>query len=135
MDGAENADDIVVAIAKYKATHTPGQTEEAVRLWYDRYDEELAAVIQRNLDIKTLREANVTNGYELCQQSQDYEHCENRRQAELGGARHDQTEIGSNNNLVVRIQHSLMKIRNGLGQNGLHYDWFKVRTSNNIDRF
>ena len=134
MDGAENSDDIVGAIAQYKQSHTREQTE-ALRRWYDKYDEELAAAIQQNLDIKVLREANVNNGYDLCQQGRDYEKCENRRRAEYGGARHDQLEINSNNDLMVRIQHAFMRIRNGLQQNGLNYQWFKIRTTNNIDKF
>lgn len=135
MDGAENADDVIAAIAKYKLTHSPEQTETAVHDWYDRYDGELAAAIQANLDVTSLRAANVDNGYELCQESQDYEHCRNRQMAEQRGAQHDRTEISNNTNVEVRIQHSFMKIRIGLTQNGLHYDWFKVRTTNNIDRF
>jgi len=138
MDGAENADDVTAAIAKYKLSHTPQETEDVVRAWYDRYDSELAAAIQANLDTTSLRAANINNGYELCQQNQDYEdyqHCRNRQMAEQRGAQHDRTEISNNTNVVVRIQHSFMKIRVGLTQNGLRYDWFKVRTTNNIDRF
>ncbi|HLW84109.1 MAG TPA: hypothetical protein VKR60_02775 [Candidatus Sulfotelmatobacter sp.] len=138
MDGAENADEVMAAIAKYKLTHTPQQTEEAVRGWYDRYDQELAAAIQETIDVRSLRSANMSNGNELCQHTQDYEdyaHCQSRQVAEQRGARQDQAEINNNNNVVVRIQHSFMKIRVGLTQNGVRYDWFKVRTSNNIDRF
>lgn len=135
MDGAENADEVVAAISTYKAKHTPEETEKAVRIWYERYDEMLAAAIQENLDLKTLRDENLNNGYELCQQSQDYEHCQNRRMAEARGARHDQAEMAQNSNLMVRIQHSFSKVRIGLQQNNLHYDWFKIRTTNNIDQF
>lgn len=135
MDGAENADEVVDAIAKYKQTHTPGQTEQAVHIWYDRYDEILAAAIQDNLDLQTLRNANMSNGYELCQESQDYRQCQNRQMAEYRGARSDQNVIMKNNNLEVRIQHVFMKVRNGLQMNGLHYEWFKIRTTNNIDTF
>lgn len=135
MDGAENADDVVAAIAKYKTTHTPEQTESAVHIWYDRYDEMLQAAIRENMDVRTLRQANVSNGYELCVQSQDYRQCQNRQMAEQRGARIDQLELAKNNNLTVRIQHSFMKIRNGLQMNNLRYDWFKIRTTNNIDQF
>ncbi len=135
MYGTENCGEVIAAIAEYKHTHTPEQTENAVRRWYEEYDEELAAAIKGNLDIQTVREANISDGQELCQQSQDYEKCENRRRTELTGARQDQVEIKRNNDRVLRIQHSFMNIRNGLAQNGLHYDWFKVRTTNNIDRF
>jgi len=135
MDGAENADEIVVAIAAYKASHTPEQTENAVHIWYDRYDEILAAAIQDNLDIQVLRNANYSNGYELCQQSQDYQQCQNRQMAEMRGARNDQVEVAKNGNLEVRIQHAFMKVRNGLMMSNLHYAWFKVRTTNGIDTF
>jgi len=135
MDGAENADDIVLAISKYKANHTAEETEQAVHIWYDRYDQMLAAAIQENQEIVSLRNANVSNGYALCQESQDYQQCHNRQMAEQRGAQSDQTQVVKNNNLEVRIQHSFMKIRNGLQANNLRYDWFKIRTTNNIDRF
>lgn len=85
MDGAENADEVVAAIAKYKLDHTPEQTEQAVHVWYDRYDDILGAAIQENLDLQTLRSANMSNGYELCQESQDYQKCQSRQMAESRG--------------------------------------------------
>ncbi len=135
MDGAENADDVVAAIAAFKKTHTPEQTESAVQIWYDRYDEMLAAAIQENLDTKAIRDANYSNGYELCQQSQDYQQCNTRQMAELRGARNDQLKTNSNNELTVRVQHAFMKVRSGLLMSGLHYNWFKIRTTNNIDLY
>ena len=135
MEGAENADEVVAAISKYKASHTPEQTEQAVHIWYDRYDGMLAAAIQENQDMMALRNANVSNGYELCQESQDYRQCQNRQMAEQRGARNDQIEMVKNNNLMVRVQHSFMKVRNGLQMNNLRYEWFKIRTTNNIDQF
>jgi hypothetical protein len=135
MDGAENGDDVIAAIAEYKRTHTPEQTESAVRRWYEKYDDQLAAAIRENLEVKALRDANVASGYELCQQSQDYRYCRNRQLAEARGAQHDQAEMGANNNVTLRIQHAFMNIRNGLAQNSLRYDWFKIRTTNNVDKF
>src|SRR6202041_960402 len=65
MDGAENADDVTAAIAKYKLTHTAQQTEDVVHAWYDRYDSELAAEIQANRDTTSLRPPNGNNGHDL----------------------------------------------------------------------
>jgi hypothetical protein len=133
MDGADNDDEILAAISKYKLTHTPQQTEEAVRSWFDRYDQELAAAMKSTSDTVSLRNANLTNGYQLCQQVQDYEdyaHCQSRQMAEQRGAQHDRNEITNNNNVVMRIQHSFTKIRMSLNQSGLRYDWFKVRNVN-----
>jgi hypothetical protein len=85
MDGAENADEVVAAICKYKTTHTSEQAEEAIHIWYDRYDEMLQTAIRVNLDVQTLRAANMSNGYELCVQSQDYQQSQNRQMAEQRG--------------------------------------------------
>ena len=85
--------------------------------------------------MQVLRNANSSNGYELCQESGDYEKCRNRQMAEMRGARNDAVQAGKNNELEVRIQHAFMKVRNGLSMNNLRYDWFKVRTTNGIDSF
>ncbi|MFZ0277984.1 MAG: hypothetical protein WA254_15895 [Candidatus Sulfotelmatobacter sp.] len=135
MDGAENGDDIVAAIGKYKQTHSPEDTEAAVQAWYDKYDVELAAAIQQNSTVNTLREENLSNGYEMCRESGDYQTCEGRRRAEYIGQRHDQATITKNFALEVRIQHAFMKVRIGIMRYGLHYDWFRVRTTNGIDTF
>ena len=36
MEGTENSEEIITAIATYKASHTAEQTERAVRTWYER---------------------------------------------------------------------------------------------------
>jgi hypothetical protein len=135
MEGAENGDEIIAAIGKYKETHTAAETEAAVQAWYERYDEDLAAAIQQNQVVNSLREENNSNGYELCRESGDYQSCENRRRAEYIGARHDQYTINRNVALEVRIQHVFMKVRGGIMRYNLHYDWFKIRTTNGIDVF
>jgi hypothetical protein len=66
MEGTENSDEIIEAIKTYRAKYTAEQTEQAVRIWYERYDEVLAAAIQNNIETRVLRDANTSNGYELC---------------------------------------------------------------------
>jgi hypothetical protein len=134
-EGAENADEIIAAIGQYKATHTPDETEEAVQAWYERYDQDLAAAIQQNQVVNSLREENFSNGNELCREAGDYQACEKRRRAEYIGVRHDQYTIRTNMALEVRIQHVFMKVRSGIGRYNLHYGWFKIRTTNGIDTY
>jgi len=135
MEGAENADEIIAAIGQYKASHTPEETEAVVQAWYERYDQDLAAAIQQNQVVNTLREENFSNGSELCRESGDYQSCEQKRRAEYVGVRHDQYTIRRNIALEVRIQHVFMKVRAGILRYNLRYDWFKVRTTNGIDTF
>lgn len=135
MEGTENSDEIIASIVAYKANHTAQQTEDAVRLWYERYDEMLAAAIQNSIETRVLRDANYSNGYELCMASRDYQQCQNRQMAEQRGARNDQIQLSRNLNLESRVQQAFMKVRNALMMNNLRYEWFKVRTTNGIDKF
>jgi hypothetical protein len=135
MDGTENSDEIISAILSYRKTHTAKETESVVRTWYERYDEMLSAAIHNSTETRNLRAANTSNGYELCMESQDYEHCRNRQMAEQRGAQHDQVQMAEDFNIESRIQQAFMRIRNALCVNNLRYDWFKVRTTNGIDRF
>jgi hypothetical protein len=134
-EGAENADEIIAAIGQYKASHTPEETEAAVQAWFERYDLDLAAAIQQNQVVNSLREENFSNGNELCREAGDYQACEKRRRAEYIGVRHDQYTIRTNMALEVRIQHVFMKVRSGIGRYNLHYSWFKIRTTNGIDTY
>lgn len=137
-DGLDNSDEVILAITKYKSTHSPEQTEEAVHMWFDRYDQILAAAIQENQDTATLRSTNMSNASALCQESQgsqdvqDYQKCASRQMAEQRGAMNDQHVYMKNNLLVVRIQQSFMRIRNSLQINNMRYPWFKIRTANNM---
>ena len=132
---AENGEAVNAAIADYKKSNTPQETETVVHRWYDEYDAELAEAIKTNLEIKALRGATVNEAYDLCQSGQDYSACEKRRVAEAKGERYDQAEIARNSELITRLQHSLSNIRARLPQMGLRYDWFKLRTTNNIDKY
>jgi hypothetical protein len=55
--------------------------------------------------------------------------------AEQRGARNDQIQIAKNFNVESRVQQAFMRIRNALLMNNLRYDWFKVRTTNGVDKF
>jgi len=129
MDGPENGDEIVAAITKYKETHTPEQTEQAVQTWYDRYDQMLVATIQENREMATIGSVNMSNGNELCQQSQDYEHCQSRQMADQRGNRTDQTQMIKNTALMMRIQRVFQKVKGCLMSNSLHYSWFRIQTN------
>lgn len=135
MDATENSDEIIKAILSYRKTHTAQETENVVRTWFERYDEMLAAAINNSIETRNLRAANTSNGYELCMESQDYEHCRDRQMAEQRGARHDQVQMAEDLNVESRIQQAFMRVRNALSVNNLRYEWFKVRTTNGVDRF
>ena len=132
LDGDENTEAVVGAIQKYKEKHKPQETEAAVHDWYDEYDAMLASNAREAGQYRSLRETNTLNGYDLCQQSTGYEHCEKRRQSELRGQRMDAAKIRQDMEKVGRIQQGLMKVQRGLTTLHLKYSWFKVRNGNGV---
>ena len=135
MDGMDNTDQIITEIGNYRKTHTPEETEQVLHDWYDEYDSQLRAAIEDTQSRSTLMQENQRNGYELCQQGGDYEKCAKRQMSEAVGARNDQATIARNSALIHRVQQAFMKIRNSLYPFNLHYAWFKIRTTNNIDSY
>lgn len=135
MEGVDNSDEIIDAIGKYKQKHSPEEVEQAVHDWYDKYDTELNAAISQANEFKSLRDANVLNGYELRQQSMDYEKCQRRREAEMRGARLDNQIIRDNGLHTARIQQAMIKIRGGIMRYNLNYSWFKIRQGNGNGSF
>jgi hypothetical protein len=134
MEGTENSDEIIAAIGSYQMTHTPEQTEKAVRQWYERYDEILKAAIDNGMEMQSLRNANSSNSYQLCSEGQNQD-CRAHQIAAQRSAPNDQAEMQRNFNAESRIQQAFMRIRNALWMHNLRYQWFKVRTTNGIDRF
>jgi len=135
LDGVDNSDDVLAAISKYREKHNPEEVEQAIHDWYDEHDTLLNSEIQQGNDYRNLRQANIVNGYELCQEGQDYEKCEKRRQAEMRGARLDNEVIRLDSLRAARVQQGLIKVRNGIAAYNLHYTWFKVRQGNGNGSF
>lgn len=135
MQGTDNTDVITDAMGKYKESHTPEETEQVVRDWYEDYDQQLAAAIEDNLERSSLMRANVDNDNEMCTQGGYDEKCARQRMADATGARRDQNVMMDNNALIHRLQNAFSKIRGGLVKYGLVYDWWKIRTTNNIDTY
>jgi hypothetical protein len=134
MEGTENSDEIIAAIGAYQSTHTPAQTEKAVRLWYERYDEILKAAIENGMEMQSLRNANSSNSYQLCSEGQNQD-CRAHQIAAQRSAPSDQAQMQRNFDAESRIQQAFMRVRNALWMHNLRYPWFKVRTTNGVDRF
>ncbi len=135
MEDTDNSDEIIAAIGKFKDKHNEQETEQAIHNWYDEYDELLASAIRENKELREQRESTSYHSYEMCQQGVSYKQCQERRQTEIRGNRHDQFVMRDNGMVTGRIQQAFMKIRTGIGKYNLRYDWFKVRNANGYGSF
>jgi hypothetical protein len=135
IQDTDNSDEVIAAIGKFKNTHNERETEQAVHDWYDEYDEMLNAAIRENIEMRDQRESTSYHSYEMCQQGVSYKQCQERRQTEIRGNRHDQFVMRDNGMLTGRIQQAFMKIRTGISRYNLRYEWFKVRNANGNGSF
>jgi hypothetical protein len=135
FDDVDNSDDIVEAIGVYQAKHSKEETEQVLHDWYEEYDTMLITAIHNTTEARDRRDSTLFTGFQLCQQSTDYQKCELKRQAEMRGARHDQLAMRDYTVTISRVQQAFMKIRNSLGRYDLHYDWFKIRNANGVGSF
>ena len=103
---------------EYRKKHSAEESATAIRRWYDEHDSILAAAIEEGQQLKNLRNANMSNGYEMCQEGGDYERCEKRRRSEVRGAMYDRNKIQEDGLLTARLQQTFMRIRNGLNTRG-----------------
>ena len=135
LEGTDNTLEIVAAVKKYKESHTPQQTEAAFRDWFDETNDVLTAALRESSNLRDLRESNLNNSNDLCQDSGDWEQCQKLRLADARGARSDQNRIRSDGFVTGRIQQAFMKIRNDLMMIGVHYEWFKIQNANGVGSF
>jgi len=135
LEGTDNVAEIVAAVKKYKESHTPQQTEAAFRDWFSETNDVLTAAIRESSNLRDLRESNINNSNDLCQDSGDWEQCQKLRLADARGARSDQNRIRNDGFVTGRIQQAFMKIRMDLTMIGLRYEWFKIQNANGVGSF
>jgi len=135
FEGVDNSDEIIAAIGAYKENHTADETEQAVHDWYDKYDELLAAAIRDTTEARDRRNSTLFTGFQLCQNTTDYQKCELKRQAEMRAVHHDQLVNQDDFVTIARVQQAFIKIRGGIGRYNLNYIWFKVRNGNGVGSF
>lgn len=135
LEDKDNADEILQAIADYKAKHTPEQTEQALRTWYDYHDNMLVTALTQNRETAQRRQFTTNSGYWICQDSPSYQNCSTRQMQEMRGQQEDQADMYDNSKVISRVQQTFIRVRNGLYAYNLHYAWFKIRNGNGVGSF
>jgi hypothetical protein len=137
LEGVDNSDEIVRAIHEFKKTHTPAETEEAMRLWYDEFDALMADVLDDNNRLIKRKEDRVLNEAtgSYYGPDGDYERAMRRRNSAIAEDRSDFRRERKNGLMMARIQQTFMRVRNDLQMMGLKYEWFKIRNGNGNGSF
>jgi hypothetical protein len=124
IEGSDNTAEIIAAIKRYKESHTPQQTEKALHDWFDETNDMLTVTQRESSKLRDLRESNVNNSNELCQDSGDWQQCQRLVVAEARGARSDKNSMNNDFAVGSRIQQAFRNIYNSLTEMGVNYAWF-----------
>ena len=125
IEGSDNTAEIIAAIKRYKESHTPQQTEKALHDWFDETNDMLTVTQRESSKLRDLRESNVNNSNELCQDSGDWQQCQRLIVAEARGARSDKSSMNNDFAVGSRIQQAFVNIYNNLMAMGVDYAWFR----------
>jgi hypothetical protein len=123
--GSDNTAEILAAFKRYKQSHTPQQTEKALHDWFDETNDMLTVTQRESSKLRDLRESNVNNSNELCQDSGDWQQCQRLIVAEARGARSDKSSMNNDFAVGSRIQQAFVNIYNNLMAMGVDYAWFR----------
>jgi hypothetical protein len=126
--GADNSEDILAAIADFRATHTPRETEDAIRAWYEDHDRQLVLAIEENSRLEQVRGQGGHN--DSFQSSGDYRQDRERQMLVYRNIAGDVSAYRENGLLIARIQQAFGRVRAGLRLKGITYDWMKIRFAN-----
>jgi hypothetical protein len=129
--GVDNYDEILNAIAEYRSAHNLQETENVVRLWYERHDAMLANAIEENRRIEQ-RERDHQMGYPVTDaKPRTPEEYEEMRRVEIISRRDDLKHKQENGLLMARIQQAFSRIRPVMkSKYGMNVEWMKIRCGN-----
>jgi len=95
-DGATNSDEIVAKVKEFKSTHTPEETEDRVRAWFEEHTEKITQLLQdvRNIAERAVRrEGSSEDGEVSSAQMHAVEQDSARIREEMANARRIQSEL------------------------------------------
>ena len=127
LEGLDNSDDVLKAMDQYRRSHTPVETEQVIRDWYNNCDSMFQRAFTENEEIKMRAQDRYAEPRQYPNDARKYQE---QRTAEIHSAIQDQRLVQKNNLLIARIQQGIQKVRNGLQVSGLRYDWMKIRFGN-----
>jgi len=138
LEGMDNSDEIVKAIQEFGKSHSPAETEDAVRAWYEEWDKALVRAIDDNKMLIARKEDRNLSGVTRQQCYEDPpDYCRelDRRNSEIRQDRDDYHSYNRNGLHIGRIQQTLIAVRGRLQAPYLRYSWFKVRNANGVGSF
>lgn len=129
LKGLENSGEICRSIEDYRKLHTREEFENAVRDWFDEYDEMIRLYTKAQFLARERR-----SDQDIYPQPRYYD--ENQRNWEQQRLRQlaedaDRRRLASDQHTITRVQQALGTIQTYLNNRNSRFSWFRVRRSDN----
>jgi hypothetical protein len=124
-DGSDNSDEIVKAIDTFRISHTPEQTEQALRTWFERHDSAMVRLFELNRGIDDRQMQSYYTPSRTGDPNSNQRQLEENRRSAL----FDNRQRSENSQTLSRLQQALYSVRSKIAEFRMKYEWFKIRTS------
>ncbi len=124
----DNSDQIVDAILKYRDAHTPKETEDMVRNWYDRQDGVVESAAAENRKIVDRQRSSYHE-----EDMQDYEKFQKAERERQMQRRQDARRWQEYSNIVQRTTATLISVKMKLQASRMAYSWMNPHYRDSSD--
>ena len=129
----DNSDALIAAMLSYKRLHTPAETENAIREWYQLQDSYMQNLVNQRDALQATAQGNGRSSYPRNSAAyREYEAQAMRQMQNQQDAYEQSRKVGI---LLGRLQQGLIKVRGGIQRENLRYDWFKILNGNGYGSF
>ena len=146
LQGADNTEEVLVAIHDFRATHDAAATEDVVHDWFDEQTEDLSEAIAANLRLQKHNQMRMESAQDRSSYPYNYAYdpdpakMNERLTTERWSQRVESRSSQENFQVIGRIQQALTRVRLDVicrpnKTKPAAYDWFKIRTANGVGSF
>jgi len=131
LKGLDNTGDICRSMEDFRKNHKKDEFENAVRDWYDDYDQ----MIKLYLKEQVLSQERRNDQYNRPQPvfSGDYKKYWEQVQTRQRADELDRRRMSTDQNTINRVQNGLGRVQTYLVVHGYNFQWYRIRHSANDD--
>ncbi len=129
LKGLDNSSEICRSIEGYSKQHTKDEFENALRDWYDEYDDMIRLYLKEQF--LTMERRNDQYIYPEPQYYDDDERNWEQRRLRQLAEEADRRRMVSDQYTITRVQQALGTVQNYLNTRNYRFSWFRVRRSTN----
>lgn len=127
VERGDNSAEILQAMSVYRNLHTNGETDNAMKEWFDQQDGYLQSFFEQRERLVADRNGGYMNNYPQPTTEAGYREYMAEMKRRQSSAQNAGEQIQKLGRMISKLQQGLMKVQSGLQTERIKYDWFKIR--------